>query len=329
MPLCLIPLGVRCSGAKEGIVSVVTAGGRVPTSGPTRHRYLRKALGRAVVAGGLTTFAGTCARACGERSFDRLVSTEVDALLAGSRTDQALVATEEMVDKLPPPMQRYLHYTGVIGTPIARTVRVAQSGRMRISPGLPWLPLRAKEYYSVYPPGFVWDGALQVGRVPVARARDMYIDGKGGLLVKVASAFTAVDCGGDEVDQASLMRYLSEMVWFPPAFLLGNVSFETVDEGAARVTLADHGRTVTGILSVDPAGRLTNFIAQRHCMVAGRLELRTWSTPVHEYGVKGGLRLPVRGRGVWHLEDGDFEYFDVWLDDLSYDDMPRNGLGRG
>ena len=42
---------------------------------------------------------------------------------------------------------------------------------MRPGPGQPWLPLQAKEHYSVQPPGFVWAGTARLGPVAVARAQ--------------------------------------------------------------------------------------------------------------------------------------------------------------
>jgi hypothetical protein len=85
----------------------------------------------------------------------------------------------------------------------------------------------------------------------------------------------------------------------------------------------DHGRSVTGALSVDPEGRLTGFLAQRHRMVDGGNELDTWSTPVTEYGECAGLRLPVRAQAVWKLADGDLAYVDIAITELEYDVTPN------
>ncbi len=140
---------------------------------------------------------------------------DVDIMFAKASTNDSLTVTEAMLESLPPPVQPYLSYTGVVGRPIARTVHLAQSGRMRLGPGQPWLSLRAKQYHSVQPPGFVWDGAVRAGPVAIGRARDMYVDGKGSMLVKALSLFGVVDAQGEEIDQGAMMRYLSEMVWFP------------------------------------------------------------------------------------------------------------------
>jgi hypothetical protein len=306
-------------------VAAAAARGLLLSSATGAREFRHGVLKRVVVAGGAVISAGVCAATLGARSFDRSVRHDVDTMLAKATPNDSATVTEAMLESLPPPVQRYLSYTGVVGKTIPRTAYLAQSGRMRLGPGQPWLCLRAKQYYSAEPPGFVWDGTVRAGPVPVARARDMYLDGTGSMLVKALSLFSVVDVRGEEIDQGAMERYLSEMVWFPSAFLLGNVSFDAVDERSARVTLSDHGRSVTGTLTVDPDGRLTGFVAERYRMTGGGLDLETWWAPVTEYGELAGLRLPVRGKAVWRLADGDFEYIDVRVDELAYDRGPTLG----
>ncbi len=263
--------------------------------------------------------AGISAEWFGHRAFSRLVRKDVQALFAQASASGAGVVTGEMLAGLPVPVRRYLTYTGIVGTLFVRTVYLRQEGKMRPGPGQPWMPLDAGEYYSVQPPGFVWDGRMHLGPLPIGRARDMYLHGRGNMLVKVASLFTVVDAMGEEMDQGSMMRYLSEMIFFPSAFLGDNLSFEAVDERSARVTLTDHGRTATGTMYFDGAGGLTDFVAKRYRMVDGSSQLETWSTPVTAYGEFEGLRLPVRGKAVWKLADGDLDYIDVTITQLQYD----------
>src|SRR3974377_2453496 len=100
------------------------------------------------------------------------------------------------------------------------------------------MPLAAEEHYSVQPPGFVWAGTLRLGTLSVGRARDMYTGGRGRMLVKVASLWPVIDASGEQTDQGSMTRYLSEMIWFPAAFLGDNIAFEAFDDISAHVTLA-------------------------------------------------------------------------------------------
>jgi hypothetical protein len=274
--------------AASGLLLSSANGGRQPRRG---------LLKRVVVVGGAVISTGACAATLGARCFDHSVRHDVDAMRAEATPNDSLTVTEGMLESLPRPVKRYLSYTGVVGKTIPRTVYLAQSGRMRLRPGQPWLSLGAKQYYSAQPPGFVWDGTVRAGPVPIGRARDMYLDGKGRMLVKALSLFGVVDAKGEGIDQGAMVRYLSEMVWFPSAFLLGNVSFDAVDERSARVTLTDQGRSITGTLTVDPDGRLTGFAAERCRVVGNRLDLETWWTPVTEYGELAGPGLAAPPAG--------------------------------
>jgi hypothetical protein len=191
------------------------------------------------------------------------------------------------------------------------------------------MPLDAEEYYSVQPPGFVWAGVLRLGPLPVGRARDMYAEGQGRMLVKVASLWPVVDASGAQTDRGSMMRYLSEMIWFPAAFLADNIAFEPVDDTSARATLTDHGRTATGTLVFDQEGRLTDFVAKRY-RTADASSPETWSTPITGYGEYEGLRLPARGKAIYKLPGGEFEYIEVTITDLHYDTgaAPPEGRAR-
>ena len=255
----------------------------------------------------------------GFRRFARVVRRDVESLVASSATPPGGLITEDMLRSLPEPVRRYLTYSGVVGRRPVGTVRLAQTGRMQPNPGQPWFPLSAEEHYSVRPPGFVWDATLRIGPFPLVRARDMYREGAGNMLIKALGLFPIADVVGPEMDQGSMMRYLSEMIWFPTAFLGDNVSFEPVDDRSARVTLTDGGRTASATMVFDDSGKLVDFVAERYRTVDGRFVLDRWSTPVDEYGEFAGLRLPVRGRAVWKLADGDVEYIDVTVTELQYD----------
>ena len=284
----------------------------------TRTAVAKRILLLISVAGASLASLGLGTMLVGLRRFDRLVRRDVGELLARATIQEGAVVTEEMLQDLPEPVQRYLRYTGVIGKPFVDTVRLKQKGAMHPSAKGAWIPLEAEEHYTVRPPGFVWDATMRKGLLPIARGRDMYAGAEGSMLIKVGSLFTVVDARGPEMDQGSMMRYLSEMIWFPTAFLGDNVSFEAVGDNAAHVTLTDGGRTVTGTMYFEKEGRITDFVAKRYRTVAGGYDLETWSAPVYEYGELASLKLPLRGGAVWKLSEGDLKYADIIITDLEY-----------
>ena len=275
----------------------------------------RLALGAAVVVCGLAGLLVATSRRFGED-----IAADRRRLLDRPRPPHAPVVIEEMLAGLPEPAQRYLRYAGVVGRPLVDTVRVRQACRMRPAPNGTSFPLVAEQWYSVEPPGFIWDATVPVAGIPVVRGRDGYIDGRGMMTIKAGSLISLANASGPEMDQASLLRYLSEMPWFPSAFLRDRVSWEAIDDASVRVSIVDGGLRATGILEIDMDGRLVEFRSERHAMVGKGFELRPWSAPTRAYGEFEGLRLPVRGAAVWTLPDGTaLPYIEVELTDVAFD----------
>ena len=254
------------------------------------------------------------------RRFGRGVEADRRRLLAAPRPAHPPLVTEEMLAGLPEPAQRYLRYAGVVGRPLVDTVRVRQRCRMRPAPDGMSFPLVAEQWYRVEPPGFIWDATVPVGCIPVVRGRDGYLDGHGLMTIKAGSLIPFVDASGPEMDQASLLRHLSEMPWFPSAFLRERVTWEAIDDSTVRVSITDGDLRATGTLEIDAEGRLVAFRAERHAMVGKAFELRPWSAPTYGYGEFEGLRLPTSGAAVWTLPDGtELPYIEVELTDVVYD----------
>jgi len=231
--------------------------------------------------------------------------------------DQGLIMSD-MLEKLPDSVQRYLAYTRVAGSPWIDTVRLKQVGKFRQGPDRPWMLVTADEFYTTNPPSLIWNARFKIAGLPLLRANDKYESGHGHMFGKLAGLFTVFDVSGEELDQATMIRYLNEIMWFPTAFLGNNISWEYVDEHSARVTFTDHGKSVSARMFFDDVGRLTNFTAMRYREIGGEFSLDRWSTPILGYGELAGLKLPVRGQAVWNLASGDLPYADLEIIDAEY-----------
>jgi hypothetical protein len=240
------------------------------------------------------------------------------AQLAVKSRPESSVVTEYDLAGLPAPVQRYLTFSGVIGQPWIRTVRLSYSGRFRLGTGRLWMSIHADQFYTVSTPGFVWKARFRIAGLPLLSGLDTYKDGHSHMHGKLAGLFTVVEGSGEEVDQGTMVRYLQEMSWFPVAYLGANVSWTEVDDHAADVTLHDSGKSVTGRMYFDDDGRMLTFIARRYGDFNGKYAMHPWTTPTTEYACFGGLNIPAGGRGVWRLPTGDLPYIDVRLTDVAY-----------
>jgi len=228
------------------------------------------------------------------------------------------LVTEEMLEDLPQPVRHYLDHTGVVGKPLVDTVHLKQTGRFRQGLERPWMPMVAKQSYTTDPPGFVWNARFKMLGLPLLRARDRYDSGRGHMFGKIAGLFTVFDVRGEQLDQSTMLRYLSEMIWFPSAFLRDNISWKEVDDRTAQVTFTDHGKSVSGLMHFDDTGKLTNFTAERFREIEGEFSLDPWSTPITSYGERAGLKLPVGGQAAWNLATGDLVYIELQITELQY-----------
>jgi hypothetical protein len=226
--------------------------------------------------------------------------------------------TEDMLQHLPAPAQRYLRWTGVVGKPWINTVRIQYAGKFRRAADQPWMPIRATQVYTINPPAFLWKARLSMFGLPLMRGQDTYKAGHGHMFGRLAGLFTLFDACGDEMDQGAMLRYLNEMMWFPTALLGDNIAWQEMDDESAGVTFTDQGRRVTATLMIDGAGRLVNFVTRRYRENKGGFTLDIWETPMLEHGMLAGLNMPIRGQAVWKLPNGDLPYADLKLTEVQY-----------
>ncbi len=235
-----------------------------------------------------------------------------------TRSQTQTTITAAMLDPLPLPVQRYMRFTGVVGKPWIDTVQIRYAGKMRTAQDKGWLPMQVEQCYTTTPPSFLWKVRFKMAGVPLLFGRDIYRDGHAHMLGKLLGLFTVIDGAGEPVDQGTMVRFLQEMSWFPIAYLGENITWQAVDDHCADVTLTAYGKSVTGRMYFDGAGRPLSFIAQRYGDFEGGPVLRTWATPMTDYGPLAGLNLPLSGMGVWQLPEGDFPYINIRLTHVAY-----------
>lgn len=246
------------------------------------------------------------------------MTTTEDEIIGKVDQEGSLIVYEKLLADLPDPVKRYMHFTGVLGKPWIKDVVLKYSGRFRQGLDRPWMPMTARQTYTISPPSFVWEARFKLMGLPLLRARDEYKSGRGHMYAKLAGLYTIFDVRGEKLDQGTMIRYLSEMIWFPTAFLGDNITWAAVDDHSADVQFTDAGRSVTGRLHFDDEGRLTNFTAMRYREIGGDFTLDPWSTPITAYSVFAGMNIPSRGQAVWNLPSGDLMYADLEIKKLKF-----------
>ena len=263
-----------------------------------------------IVAGLLAVVAAVIALVAGAtRRFHRANDDEARALLAEARGSTGRFVEPRELERLPPPVRRWLDVSGVVGHARAVTVRLAQRGELRTAPDKPWMPVAARQVFSVDPPGFVWSVDARMMRVLPIAGRDHYVAGRGRMLIKLAALFPVADATGPAIDQGAMLRYLGEIVWFPSAALSDTIAWEPIDARSARATMHFAGRSVSAVFAFDDQGRFASLTGQRYLGSGPDARQETWFIPATEWRKFCGVEVPVRGTVTWKLASGDFDYY--------------------
>ncbi|RKD32453.1 DUF6544 family protein [Thermohalobacter berrensis] len=254
----------------------------------------------------------------GKMMFNNKVKSEIRQLFAKVYDKETKIITEKDLKGLPESVQRWLKNSNVVGKERIRTVRLKQKGIMRLKKEQPWIKYRVEQYYRVDEPSFIWKAKVKMNPLLYFNGRDIYYKGKGNMLIKLLSLIPVVNAKGKEIDQGTLLRYLGEIVWFPTAALSDYIKWEEVDSNSAKATMSYGEITASGIFTFNDKGDVISFTAKRYMETNGQFKLETWTIPLDEYKKFNGIRIPYKGRVVWLLDSGDFEWYYFEITDIEY-----------
>lgn len=258
--------------------------------------------------------------AFGDWKFKSLINSELKSFLAIKKEEKVLVSKEN-TSSLPPVVQQWLERSNMIGKPMIRTVHLQQTGSMRTTPEGKWMPVTAEQYFNANQPGFIWIADVQAAPMIHLAGRDRYQDGKGHMLIKLLSLFPVADAKGMETDQGSMLRYLAEIIWFPSAALSQYITWEEIDAHSAKATMTYGGMTASGIFRFTNDGDMQSFDADRYYDRKGGATLEKWHIENTKFEERSDIRMPVASEVSWKLKTGDFTWYKLEIEDVSYDEQ--------
>jgi hypothetical protein len=259
------------------------------------------------------------------RSFDQrwadAVRDELGARAATETTAPAAVLTGADLEPLPAPVRRYVAASGALGRPVPQSMRLVADALMRRKPGETGMPATSTQVnvFGHRPVRLFLMRARMFG-LPV-RALHLYRGDAATFQVRVAGLATIVDLAGDEISRAETVTVLNDLCALAPGAIPGaGLAWEAVDDRTAAVTFANGRWTVRATLLFNERDELVDFRSDdRPEHADGKLVPRRWSTPLSDYRVIGGMRLPGRGLAVYERPDGPFTYGEFTVRSIDYD----------
>lgn len=236
-----------------------------------------------------------------EKSYER----DVNQAMQTAKGESGVV-TEAHLQHLPPPVQKYLRYAGVVGKPKVQCYKMVFDGQMR-EKGKDWFPFTSEQYNFTGEPTRLFFMKATMYGITVPGYHD-YKDGCAGMHIKLFGLFPVVNESSGVLDGAETVTLFNDMCLFAPGSLIDKrIQWENVNDTFAKATFSVNGHTITAQLLFNEKGELTNFVSDDRTAIADKKKYR-FSTPVRDYKNFGGYILPSYGEAVWHYSDGEFVY---------------------
>jgi len=258
----------------------------------------------------------------GKLSMKKLYQSEMRdeiAKYAHMRRDE--VFTEADIAHLPMPIQRYFDYCGYIGKPKMVNAEVVWSdSAIKMGIDKPWMPLKTYQFNSVPRPfRIAYMQAKVMGFIPF-EGRDLYTSEAGAMLGKIAKIITLFDNHDSQLAQSGLATTFAESFIIPSYILQPYISWSAMDDNVVQGCIEYNGLQVIATFTFDEMGRMIRYDTQDRFMSLPKGEYAKipFSAICGDYIERNGVKFASKMRAVWHLESGDFEYYNGMIADIRH-----------
>ena len=252
-------------------------------------------------------------------SFKKEISNETSKMLENSSTINKNIISEQMILGLPPIVRKWLLSNGTIGKEAIHNVYLEQDLLMLMKPEQKeWSHAEAKQFFTIEPPAFNWSVNLKMNSLVDLVGRDKFENGQGEMTIKMFSLFSIVHAKNDKkINQATLQRYLAEIVWFPSASLSSYITWEEIDENSAKATMDFNETKGAGVFHFDKNGNFKKFVAMRYKDI-NDTKPTEWTVTATKTDIVNGINIPVELTADWKLGNENWTWLKLKIIDIRY-----------
>lgn len=242
------------------------------------------------------------------RNYKKVFETEVAEALQ-IHPDPGIV-TEQDIQHLPEPVQKYLRYVGAIGKEKIQSVKLEFTGDFKTAPDRKYAKFNSVQYNFFGRTKRFFYMKMPMMGIPCFGLH-VYKEASASMKINLASLLEVVDAKGEKMDQGETVTIFNDLCLMAPAALIdANVKWQTIDQLTVIANYTNKGITISATLYFNEKGELTNFISTDRFMSSdGKTYLNyPWSTPATNYKEFGGRKVPTYGETIWQMPEGDYVY---------------------
>ncbi len=228
--------------------------------------------------------------------------------------------SEDELEGLPLNVQRYLRLSLEDGIQKPQFVRLKQKGLFKTDAESDWKKLSAEEYFSVNEPGFLWNARIQTSPFFWVQAIESYSNKSGSVLIKFLSSINITGLTGNEIDISALIRYYSEAIFFPAAFLDKNITWTYKDFNSSSAVFRVNDLKFTLNFYFDENGFVERIESpDKFRTTRTGFQKSVYVLSLSNYKKINGITVPTKAEVQWKLPGRDFTYGKFEIVGIDYD----------
>jgi hypothetical protein len=220
------------------------------------------------------------------------------------------ILTEESIASLPGPVQRYIRFTGALGKPVVKNMKISFTGQIRAAEDSPWMQFTTEQYNFQDAAWRLFFMNAQMKGLPVA-GYHAFKNGVAFMDIRLLSLVKVQYQDGERMNVAETVTFFNDMCCMAPGSLFDDrIEWLETEGNVVRAAFTNSGIRITAWLHFNDEGALVNFVSDDRWALEtdGSLTQVRWETPLYDYLEINGHRLPSKADLIYKYPEGDFCY---------------------
>jgi hypothetical protein len=248
----------------------------------------------------------------GKLMYTSKFKKEAREVLSNSVKNSDKKFSHNQLKGLPKPVQEYFKNVLVENQPYINSVRIKHNGQFKPGIDKNWCDVKGEQYYTTEIPSFIWKG-----KIGMIKAKDMYLNGKGQLIITLLNLFQIKKAEGRNYDQGELLRWLGESVWFPTNLLPSErLQWHAINDTSAKITFTYNHFSLFYIVTFNEKNQISKLETKRYY---DDNTLKTWIGECYKYKEINGVKVPTVLKASWHVNKMEHNYAIFHLEEMEYD----------
>jgi len=222
------------------------------------------------------------------------------------------ILSQTEISHLPEPIKKYFHHCGFVGLKNHNYAEIVwEHSSIKMKPDKKWMKLKTKQFNAVAEPArLAYMKANLMGIIPF-EGRDKYHNGNGHMYGTLANLFKVFDVDNKETSEGAAIVLLAEALLVPCIALQKYIVWENVDSLTANARFIHQGINVGGTFHFNHKGEYTKFTTNErpYSKPDGTYELIPYTILIQSYQKQNNMLIARDVSAIWHLPEGDFEYW--------------------